>query len=220
MRAWRAAGLATLALFLVHHGYGLAQTTTSSAQKKAPAPAEKARAAARKATTAAGAAAAAAATASALVHASEEQRHAFSLAHLGEYQCEFKRMVRVLANPVHEGYVDLHFDKHVVTARPVLSSTGAVRLEDVRGRFLMVQIAFKSMLMDTKIGQRVADDCQHDHHREARRAAEDAPPPPGLGISRPATLPDPPAPAAAPITAPAAAPSAAPPAQTGTAGTG
>lgn len=55
----------------------------------------------------------------------------------------------------------------------------------------MVQIAFKSMLMDTKIGQRVADDCQHDHHREARRAAEDAPPPPGLGISRPATLPDP-----------------------------
>ncbi|MFM8929448.1 MAG: hypothetical protein ACKOJ7_07900 [Betaproteobacteria bacterium] len=211
MRAWRAAGLAALALIVVQHGHGLAQTTTSSAQNKAPAPAEKARAAARKATTAAGAAAAAAATATALVHASEEQRHAFSLAHLGEYQCEFKRMVRVLANPVHEGYVDLHFDKHVVTARPVLSSTGAVRLEDVRGRFLMVQIAFKSMLMDTKIGQRVADDCQHDHHRDARRAAADAPPSPGLGIGRPAALPDPPAAATAPITVPAAAPSAAPP---------
>lgn len=161
---------------------------TSSA-KKAPTAAEKARATARKATTAAGAAAAAAATATPLALASEEQRQAYSLAHLGEYQCEFKRMVRVMANPRHEGYVDLHFDKQVVTARPVLSSTGAIRLEDVKGRFLMVQIAFKSMLMDTKVGQRVADDCQHDHHREARRLAAEAPPQPGLGISHPAASP-------------------------------
>ena len=146
--------------------------------------ADKAKAAARKATSAAGAAAAAAATTLAL--ASDEQRHAYSLAHLGEYQCEFKRMIRVLAHPRQEGYVDLHFDKQVVTARPVLSSTGAVRLEDVKGRYLMVQIAFKSMLMDTRIGQRVADECLHDAHHEARRAAAEAPPAEGLGITAPA----------------------------------
>ena len=118
-------------------------------------------------------------------HCPDEQRHAYTLAHLGEYQCEFKRMIRVLAHPRQEGYVDLHFDKQVVTARPVLSSTGAVRLEDVKGRYLMVQIAFKSMLMDTKLGQRVADECLHDAHHDARRAAAEAPPAEGLGITGP-----------------------------------
>ncbi len=160
-----------------------ASTTAAANPGKAATAADKARAAARKATVAAGAAAAAAATTLAL--ASDEQRHAYSLAHLGEYQCEFKRMIRVLAHPRQEGYVDLHFDKQVVTARPVLSSTGAVRLEDVKGRYLMVQIAFKSMLMDTKIGQRVADECLHDAHHDARRAAAEAPPAEGLGITGP-----------------------------------
>jgi membrane-bound inhibitor of C-type lysozyme len=184
---------------------------TSSA-KKALTAAETARATASKATTVAGVAASAAATATPLALASEEQRQVYSLAHLGEYECEFKRLVWVTANPRHEGYVDLHFDKQVVTARPMLSSTGAIRLEDVKGRFLMVQIAFKSMLMDTKVGQRVADNCQHDHHREARRAAAQAPAAPGLGISQPpaataatVALPAPPSHAAAtpPVTAPA-----------------
>lgn len=160
-----------------------ASTTSAANPGKAATAADKARAAARKATVAAGAAAAAAATTLAL--ASDEQRHAYSLAHLGEYQCEFKRMIRVLAHPRQEGYVDLHFDKQVVTARPVLSSTGAVRLEDVKGRYLMVQIAFKSMLMDTKLGQRVADECLHDAHHDARRAAAEAPPAEGLGITGP-----------------------------------
>ncbi len=160
-----------------------ASTTAAANPGKAATAADKARAAARKATVAAGAAAAAAATTLAL--ASDEQRHAYTLAHLGEYQCEFKRMIRVLAHPRQEGYVDLHFDKQVVTARPVLSSTGAVRLEDVKGRYLMVQIAFKSMLMDTKIGQRVADECLHDAHHDARRAAAEAPPAEGLGITGP-----------------------------------
>ncbi len=147
--------------------------------------AERAKAAARKATAAAGAAGAA--TAAALALADDNQKHAFTLTHLGEYECEFKRAVRVLAHPKHEGYVDLQFDKRVITARPVLSSTGAVRLEDVTGRYLMVQIAFKSMLMDTRLGQRVADECLHDAHHEAKRAAAQALAAPGLGISTPVT---------------------------------
>jgi hypothetical protein len=39
------------------------------------------------------------------------------------------------------------------------------------------------MLMDTKIGQRVADECLHDAHHETRRAATEAPPAEGLGIT-------------------------------------
>lgn len=143
--------------------------------------AEKARQTARRATTAAGAAAAATATALAL--ADEDQRQAYSMTHLGDYACEFKRMVQVIAHPTHEGYVNLHFDRRVITAKPVLSSTGAIRLEDVRGQFMMLQIAYKSMLMDVRKGQRVADECLHDRHIEAREAAQQAPKGPGLGIS-------------------------------------
>ena len=165
-----------------------AKPTPKSADKPGEKSAEKpgdksVRSAARRATAAGGAAAAATAAASALAAADDDQRQAFSLTHLGDYACEFKRVVHVHPHPVHEGYVDLHFDRRVVTARPVLSSTGAIRLEDVRGQFVMLQIAFKSMLLDTRSGQRVADECLHARHHEARQAAAEAPAQPGLGIS-------------------------------------
>ena len=66
--------------------------------------------------------------------------------------------------------------------KPVLSSTGAIRLEDVRGETLMVQIASKSMLLNVKTAQRIVDDCVSPKQRElmaeakaAKAAAEAAP---------------------------------------------
>ncbi|MBL8334946.1 MAG: hypothetical protein JNM08_17670 [Rubrivivax sp.] len=56
----------------------------------------------------------------------------------------------------------------------MLSHTGALRLEDVKGRMLMLQIADKSMLMDTQIGQRVVDNCVHEKQREATAARKAA----------------------------------------------
>jgi hypothetical protein len=58
--------------------------------------------------------------------------------------------------------------------KPVLSSTGALRLEDVTGRTLMIQIANKSMLLDTKIGQRLLDDCVHPEQEKLMAAAKAA----------------------------------------------
>ena len=55
--------------------------------------------------------------------------------------------------------VDVVFGKNTYTMKPVLSSTGAVRLEDVKGKTLMLQIAYKSMLMDTQAGRRLVDEC-------------------------------------------------------------
>jgi hypothetical protein len=42
---------------------------------------------------------------------------------------------------------------------PVPTTTGAVRLEDTRAGAVWLQIANKSMLMNQKIGQRLADEC-------------------------------------------------------------
>ena len=104
--------------------------------------------------------------------ASEEQRSAAALVFHGSHDCEFDRTVVIAPNALDEAYVDVQFGKQTWVMRPVLSSTGARRLEDVEGRMLLLQIAFKSMLMDVRAGTRVADECVHQNHRVAMREAD------------------------------------------------
>ncbi len=74
-------------------------------------------------------------------------------------------------NPKFPGYVDVNYQKKVFTMKPVSSSTGALRLEDVKGNTLLLQIANKSMLMDVKAGKRLVDGCVHEKQRAAAAAA-------------------------------------------------
>jgi hypothetical protein len=115
---------------------------------------------------------AAAAAAAALAQANDEQKAAAGVAHLGDYACEFDQTVSVLANPTAPGYIDVKYKTQTWVMKPIVSSTGALRLEDVRGRMLMIQIANKSMVMDTQIGQRVVDGCQHEKQREFERTLQ------------------------------------------------
>ena len=89
----------------------------------------------------------------------------------GPYDCEFNQKIDVSINPKFPGYVDVAFGKKLFTMKPVSSSTGALRLEDVKGVTLLLQIANKSMLMDTKAGQRLVDGCVHEKQRAAAAAA-------------------------------------------------
>ncbi len=112
-----------------------------------------------------------------------EQNAAAAMAHYGDYQCEFSQKLVVSMNPKHDGYLDVRFGNRLYTMKPVLSSTGALRLEDVRGQMLVVQIATKSMMMDTKAGKRVVDDCKHENQVAAAASMAAAP---GIGIAEPA----------------------------------
>lgn len=119
-----------------------------------------------------------AATASAEVSlppADGDQTAAAGMVYLGHYSCEFSQSVNVTLDDKHPGYVDVTFGKSVYTMKPVLSSTGALRLEDVRGKTLLLQIAYKSMLMDVQGGRRLVDDCVSEKQLEAKRAAAGAP---------------------------------------------
>jgi hypothetical protein len=118
----------------------------------------------------------------ALAPASDEQIAAAAKAYVGDYTCEFNQRLHVGPNPRFEGYVDVRFGRQVHTMKPVLSSTGALRLEDVRGRMLLVQIPHKSMLLDVWAGRRLVDECLHEKQAENRRATAASPPQPGLGI--------------------------------------
>lgn len=104
--------------------------------------------------------------------ATGEQNAAASMTLFGDYACEFNQTVKVSMNPKYDGYIDVSFGKRQWTMKPVLSSTGALRLEDVKGQTLMLQIAHKSMLMDVKLGQRLVDECQSEKQMEAKRAYE------------------------------------------------
>jgi membrane-bound inhibitor of C-type lysozyme len=96
-----------------------------------------------------------------LAPASPEQIDAAEKTLYGDYACEFKQSLHVSMNPKTPGYVDVLFNKKTYTMTPVMSSTGALRLEDVTGRTLVVQIATKSMMLDVKVGQRMVDECIH-----------------------------------------------------------
>ncbi len=137
--------------------------TAAATQKPAPRPA--ARAPARPA------APAAAALPPPLPAATGEQIAAAALTHFGPYDCDFGQKLTVALNQRNEGYVEVQFNKQVWVMKPVLSSTGALRLEDVRGRTLMLQIANKSMLMDVVAGRRLVDECVHEAQRTAMAAA-------------------------------------------------
>src|SRR4051812_20335422 len=114
--------------------------------------------------------------------AQPEQVKAAELVYYGAYDCEFQQTVEVSQSPKHSAYVDVKFSKGTWLMRPVLSSTGAIRLEDVHGETLMVQIASKSMLLNVKTAHRLVDDCVSQKQREmiaeakAAKAAADAAP--------------------------------------------
>ena len=136
--------------------------------------------------------------------ADSEQLAAAALTIFGDYACEFGKSLHVSRSPKIDGYVDLLFDKQLFTLKPVLSHTGALRLEDVRARLLLVQIDVKSMVMDVKTGRRLVDDCVHEMQSENRRQLAAAPAGPGLGIDSDNAAAD--AAASAAVAAPAEAP--------------
>lgn len=104
--------------------------------------------------------------------ASPEQIDAAQRVYYGSYECEAGLSVDVVADPKHDSYVLVKHMKSSYVMKPVLSSTGAVRLEDVRGESLMVQIAAKSMLLNTKTGQRIVDACISPKQKELMAAAK------------------------------------------------
>ncbi|MEO7853767.1 MAG: hypothetical protein ABIR94_16175 [Rubrivivax sp.] len=114
--------------------------------------------------------------------ADEEQLVAAALTLFGQYDCEYDQKLMVSRNPSANGYVDVSHGKRIFTMKPVRSPTGAVRLEEVSGSMLMVQIPSKSMLMDTKLGKRVVDACKSDEQRKEIESAD------SLGISAPGQM--------------------------------
>jgi hypothetical protein len=106
--------------------------------------------------------------------ATTEQIDAAERVYYGAYECEFNQSVDIERSTKHAAYVNVRNGNSAWVMKPVLSSTGAIRLEDVKGETLMVQIASKSMLLNVKTARRIVDDCISPQQRELVAAAKAA----------------------------------------------
>ncbi|MEP7297159.1 MAG: hypothetical protein ABI702_13310 [Burkholderiales bacterium] len=103
--------------------------------------------------------------------ASPAQLAAAERVYYGTYNCDLAKTVEVSTLPKFPGYAELRFGKSVYVMKPIESTTGAIRLEDVKGETLVVQIAAKSMLLNVKTGQRILDGCVNEKQGKVASAS-------------------------------------------------
>ena len=80
--------------------------------------------------------------------------------HVGKLPCELNNAVTLTPDPKSPGYFNVQVKNLKYRMFPVETSTGAIRLEDQKAGAVWLQLANKSMLMNQKLGQRLADDCK------------------------------------------------------------
>jgi len=96
---------------------------------------------------------------------SSDQLHTADRVLLGQSRCEFDQSVNVAAVPNQKGWFNVEYKGKSYLMAPESTTTGAVRLEDKKNGMMWLQIANKSMLMNSKIGQRMVDNCVHPKQR-------------------------------------------------------
>jgi hypothetical protein len=77
----------------------------------------------------------------------------------GKLPCELGAYVVVKADAKVPGYFEVQFKKQKYRMLPVVTTTGAIRLEDAKAGAVWLQLSNKSMLMDQKQGRRLTDEC-------------------------------------------------------------
>jgi hypothetical protein len=79
---------------------------------------------------------------------------------VGTLPCELGQTVVLTADASELGFFTLQIGKQRFRLSPELTTTGAVRLEDKAAGIVWLQLANKSMLMNQKLGRRIADECK------------------------------------------------------------
>ena len=96
---------------------------------------------------------------------------------LGKIPCELSAHVTVTRDPQSDGRFILELGREKHFLEPVLTSTGAIRLEDVQSGAVWLQLVNKSMLMNQKQGKRLADDCMNADQLRVTQAMARSPQP-------------------------------------------
>ena len=181
--------LLALSLILLSPAVVVAQSTGESAQKqasktaaKAPATQTNSRAQLHSATNQV-----AAGIRAADVALTPEELAIADRVHTGNLPCELGASIVVDADPKAPGYFTVKGKGFSYRMHPVVTSTGAIRLEDHHdGGAVWLQLSNKSMLMDQKAGKRLADECASPAQVAVAEALKKNPAPSLLDMSTPA----------------------------------
>jgi hypothetical protein len=87
--------------------------------------------------------------------------------HTGALVCEGRQMIMLWPDTAMPGRFILKMNKSVYRMAPVPTASGAVRLEDDKTGTVWIQTLEKSMLMDSRRSQRLADECQSPAQKTA-----------------------------------------------------
>ncbi len=152
----------------------------TTAAKKAPAkkaPAKRAATAKKGVAVAAGAGAA---TAAAAIPAQQTLTPAeLAIAeqvYQGRINCELGASINIAKDSVNPGYFFVEGKGFKYHMAPVSTSTGTIRLEDQHAGAMWLQVANKSMLINRKLGQRLADECMSPEQNQVAEAIKKNPP--------------------------------------------
>lgn len=151
-----------------------AATKKKTAAVKKPVAKKGAKAAAGAAAAGAGVAAVAGAPSAAL---NTEELAVSERVFKGRIACELGAYVNVVADSANPGYFNVDGRGFKYHMSPVATTTGSVRLEDKAAGAVWLQIANKSMLMNQKAGQRLADECMSPEQMQVAEAIKKNPPP-------------------------------------------
>ena len=106
--------------------------------------------------------------------------------YVGRLPCELGAFVTITPDPKAPGYFDLQIKNTHYRMFPVESRTGAVRLEDSKAEAMWLQLSNKSMLINRKMGQRMADECMSPSQATVAEALKTNPAPSLLDAPAPA----------------------------------
>ncbi len=107
--------------------------------------------------------------------------------HAGRLPCAEGVTVNIQADAASPGYFNVQASKRQYRMFPVATTTGAIRLEDPQAGAVWLQLANKSMLMDQKLGKRVADECASPEQLAVAQALKANPAPSVLDAPAAAT---------------------------------
>lgn len=110
---------------------------------------------------------------------------------VGKIPCELSVNVTMTPDVRSAGRFLLEMGRDTFVMTPVVTTTGAVRLEDAASGAVWIQVANKSMLVNQKLGKRLADACTHPEQLLVAQAMERSPVPGLLDDPKAAPVPAP-----------------------------
>ncbi len=123
------------------------------------------------------------------VEMSPEQMAIASKVLVGKINCELGAVVTMTNDENSPGRFFLDMANKRYALLPVVTSTGAIRLEEESSGAVWIQLGNKSMLMNQKEGKRLADDCMNPDQLLVAQALERNPQPSLLDAPKDALVP-------------------------------